>query len=782
VQKGFGSPVRSETEPNEFKGNRWEHEDVGQEGKRRNPGQNLSRRIRATSKEEKFVSVFKSLIGRRQFVAAGLASTCALTCKKLAALAAVEGATASSSPIHAAMEAQNVSSAAVMAAGNTCPHLLSPLRIRNVVLKNRILHTVSPTYFMQGPENFPAEMYRNHYSNMAKNAAIVSMSTHYGKYPRTYTKGQHGPSANFCDDSWEDIPPVENYVERLMEDIHCEGALIMNAGSTGGNGGVGTPGAPGAGGGAPGGGASPAGAGGPGGAAPGAAGGGAPGGPGGAGPGGAGGPGGPGGPPQVSAEELVAEAKAAEAAGYDVFRIDTNDVKAIQAVRNATNLILLAGLSGVGVGMNPSANSPGISNNNQPSASDIEKAVESARKLEGLVDILWIRAEEHPNAWTQDRGRPRSLAYAEAIKKAGLKVITCPSAGFHYPLQNEEFIATGKTDMVGMTTPFFADPELVRKLRAGMADDVIPCIACQNCHGISMTMGPWYSTCTVNPKWGLPPYKLASITPPRKTKKVAVIGGGPAGLKAALVAAERGHKVTIYEKSNALGGELKISDYTQWRWTFKDLKDYYVYQVNKAGVEVKLSTKATPEMIKADKYDTVLVTTGAEPVFSALEGEGKANIFNLMDAYTNNKALGKNVVIVGAGKFAVEAGCGLAKDGHKVTMLASSKELIEPENSGPHNMQNVQAISQFHPNFSSVLEVKVKSITDGKVTYTDAKGAEKSIQADSIVVWSGLKPRMDEAEKFFGSADEVLLAGDCTGKNGSLQKSIRSAFFVASQI
>ena len=144
----------------------------------------------------------------------------------------------------------------------------------------------------------------------------------------------------------------------------------------------------------------------------------------------------------------------------------------------------------------------------QPTAAEVEEAVEQARKLEGIVDILWIRVDEHPSAWTQDKGRPKSLAYAEAIKKAGIKIITCPSAGFHDPVENDGFIASGKTDMVGMTMPFFADPELVRKVKEGRADDVIPCIACQNCHGISMNKPPWYSTCTVNPIWGLPPYQL----------------------------------------------------------------------------------------------------------------------------------------------------------------------------------------------------------------------------------------------------------------------------------
>jgi len=97
-------------------------------------------------------------------------------------------------------------------------------------------------------------------------------------------------------------------------------------------------------------------------------------------------------------------------------------------------------------------------------------------------------------------------------------------------------------------------------------------------------------------------------------------------------------------------------------------------------------------------------------------------------------------------------------------------------------MRNQESIYSNHPNFSYTLQATVKSIAGGKVVYTDSKGNEKSVQADSIVIWSGLKPRMDEAEKFIGSANDVLLVGDCTGRNGSIQKVMRSTFFVASQV
>jgi thioredoxin reductase len=121
-------------------------------------------------------------------------------------------------------------------------------------------------------------------------------------------------------------------------------------------------------------------------------------------------------------------------------------------------------------------------------------------------------------------------------------------------------------------------------------------------------------------------------------------------------------------------------------------------------------------------------------------------------------------------------------EGHKVTNIASGERLFEVDFQGPHNMANQEGIYRNHPNFSYALNAEVKSVTGGKVTYKDSTGAEKSVQADSVVIWSGLKPRMDEAEKFYNCADEVYLAGDCTGKNGHLQKAIRSAFFAASQV
>jgi thioredoxin reductase len=610
---------------------------------------------------------------------------------------------------------------------------------------------------------------------MAKNAAIVSVSTSYAssnqKAPAKMDFANDNAFNHYSDRTWEDTALVYNYVNEMIDDIHYQGSLILFAGNTGNPGGrtsdevgrlVRSAG---------------------GGTAPGGAGGGAPGGAAGQGPGGPSGgaapggmPGGMPGTPAMTDDEILADAKGYENKGYDVYQLRSTSLEVAKKVRDATNLILLARYNG-GANVDLFTAKPVPS---QPTDAELEKAVEQARKLEGVVDILWIRVDEHPNAWSQDKGRPKALAYAEAIKKAGIKIITCPSGGFHNPLENDEFIASGKTDMVGMTAPFFADPELVRKLKEGRADDVVPCLGCQICHGISMINPPWYATCTVNPTWGLPPYQLKGFTKPAISKKVAVIGGGPAGMKAALIAAERGHKVTMYEKDATLGGLLKISDESKWRWNYKDLKEFFIHQVNKAGINVKLNTAATPETIKAAKYDAVMVATGSDLAESEWKTDG-VKVFSILDAYFKKDKLGKNVVIIGAGKFGMELAAGMLKDGHKVTVIASAQGLLAPETLS-HDMEKPEAIYRSSSDFSSVLGAKVKDISEGKVTYTDSKGEEKSVQADSIVIWPGLRPRMDEAQKFIGSADDVLFLGGCTGTNGTVQKTIRSAFFVASQV
>jgi thioredoxin reductase len=496
-------------------------------------------------------------------------------------------------------------------------------------------------------------------------------------------------------------------------------------------------------------------------------------------------------------EESIAQAKAIEAQGYDLVWVGARNlwsreelrpvIEHMKAVRNATDLIVVAWILPFTPGLSRGSQQvdPWLRSGPYAKGPELEEVVAMAKMLEGAADILQMKDcghyTNHPNSFTMEKGKPWMLRFSQAVKESGAGIVVCPTGGFHDPALNDEWIASGKADMVGMADPFIADPEFVRKAHERRAEDIVPCIMCHDCHRISRTIGPWITICSVNPKFGLSAY-AGLVRPPSRSKKVAVIGGGPGGMKAALVAAERGHRVTLYEKSDSLGGLLRHTDYTQYKWAQKDFKDYLISQVYKAGINVHLKTAAAAEMIKAKGYDTVLVAAGAEPAVSRIPGADGGNVFNIIDVYSNLKSLGKNVVLIGAGVFGTETGICLAKEGYKVTALTSEKYMIGPEWIGPHNKENQIDIYENHPNFSYFLEATVKGISGGKVTFTDSKGIEKSVQADSVVIYAGLKPRMDEALKFSDSADQVLLIGDCTGKAGTIQKTIRSAYFMASQV
>jgi len=374
---------------------------------------------------------------------------------------------------------------------------------------------------------------------------------------------------------------------------------------------------------------------------------------------------------------------------------------------------------------------------------------------------------------------PPSLKYSQAIKESGAKITVAPNGGFLNLDKNEQYIKEGKADIIALGRSFIAEWEYGKKLSEGRGEDVVPCLQCNRCHGPGGGDGPWISVCSVNPKLGIHD-AVQLLEGPTVKKKVAVIGGGPAGMKAAVTAAERGHDVTLYEKSGYLGGLLRHADYAAFKWTLKAFREYLVRQVEKSGVQVVMNTEATPETIRSKGYDAILVALGAEPNVPRITGADGKNVFDVDSVFGREKEVGKNVVIVGAGAYSVEVGIHLAQLGRKVTLLAAGLDLVEP--SGPHQLATLQMNFQGMDGCSAITQAVPKSISKGQVTYTDAGGSEKSIKADSVVIYAGLKARQAEAMKFAGLAGQVWLVGECRGNTGGVQKGQRSAFFAASQI
>jgi len=371
------------------------------------------------------------------------------------------------------------------------------------------------------------------------------------------------------------------------------------------------------------------------------------------------------------------------------------------------------------------------------------------------------------------KGSPITLRYAEAIKKSGAKIAVAPVGGYQDLDLNESILEGGKADIIAMARAFISDPGYGRKAYEGRGEDVVPCILCNRCHGVSSA--PLLDVCSVNPEIGIAHKAYRMVTVPVVSRKVAVIGGGPAGMKAALTAAERGHEVTLYEKSGVLGGQLRHADYASFQWPLKDYKDYLIRQVKNAGVQVYLDTAATPKMISAKKYDAVLVAIGAEPMGTRLSGGTK--VYNVTEVYGNEKALGKRVVVVGSGKIGGQTGMYLAENGHDVTVLTNSEEVLPAE--GAHQVIDTYLEMK---NFNFKTRVTVTGISGGNVTYTDAKGRKNSVPADSVVVYAGFKPRLDEAMDFADTADRFFMIGDCREVGGYVRACTRTAFAAASQL
>jgi NADPH-dependent 2,4-dienoyl-CoA reductase/sulfur reductase-like enzyme len=675
------------------------------------------------------MNTIKSLLGRRQFlIAAGVTSTSALASKKLS------GVIDPFFQTNAAMASER-SGAVMNEVSDRYSHIMSPLKIGNVVLKNRLLCPPSTPYFLQGPENFPSEELRSFYINLAKNGAgMISVRILQSQGSR---KDQKGMGAHMLSYDLEDAG-VQNYLDQMIEGIHIHGSKAC----TGISAGMGRPGSSDA-------------------------------------------------QSQDSAEQvqkmaatLVTQAKFYQNHGLDGVEISVRGKQAVtielcNAVKKAVPDMLI--ITEIFV------KEPSITQHTQDmyysSGLDLDDAIKYAKQLDGIADIAMVRIADssaaHPTTWNIEKGKPYTIRYAEAIKKSGAKIITAPGGGYQDPDLIEGYIAGGKTDMITMARAFYCDPEYGQKISAGRGEDVVPCILCNRCHYESGTDGPWYSVCTVNPRLGITP-AVRAIAAPRVSKKVAIIGGGPAGMKAAITAAERGHKVTLFEKNSTLGGLLRHSDYSPYKWAIKDYKDYLVSQMNKAGVEVVLNKAATPDMIKAKGYDTIMVAVGSEPAIPRIPGADSADVYNIVEAYSKEKSIGRNVVVIGGGEFGVDAGMYLAKAGHNVTMLTGEKELF-PYSRGHYTITVIEAYKDLK-NFSIITEGTAKRISAGKVTYVDGKGQEQSILADGFVVYAGLKPKKDDALKFYGSARQFFTIGDCSEIGGNIQKCVRSAFFAASQV
>ena len=282
-----------------------------------------------------------------------------------------------------------------------------------------------------------------------------------------------------------------------------------------------------------------------------------------------------------------------------------------------------------------------------PNGSTWEEVVQLAKAIEQAgatilnTGIGWHEARIPTIATSVPR---RAFAWVTKKLMGEVQIPVITSNRINMPDVAEGVLADGCADMVSMARPFLADAHFVAKAKAGKAAEIAPCIACnQAC--LDHTFSGKLSSCLVNPR-ACNETEL-TIEPAVRHKAIAVVGAGPAGLSAALTAAERGHAVTIFDKADEIGGQLNMAKQVPGKEEFWGLVDYYRTMVAKAGITLRLGTIATPDDL-AD-FDDIIIATGVAPRDPEIPGQDGPTVLSYIDVLRGKAKVGKSVAIVGAG-------------------------------------------------------------------------------------------------------------------------------------
>ena len=410
-----------------------------------------------------------------------------------------------------------------------------------------------------------------------------------------------------------------------------------------------------------------------------------------------------------------------------------------------------------------------------------------ARTIEdsGFADYISVSAgQHHPDgvaAMVAPMAMPMGfLEYLGAgIRSAVEKIPIFIVGRIKDPVLAEAILERGSADYCIMTRALMADPELPNKVQEGRLDDIRPCIACmQGC--TDRTWAQLDLTCLVNPAAGRE-REWARLKPAAMKKRVLVVGGGPAGMEAARVAALRGHDVTLWEKASVLGGTSLLAAMPPRREEFGDLPRWLIGQLPKAGVKVELNRAADPASVRAFAPDVLVAATGARPeIPEHIPGWDLPHVTTVQDVLSGKAEVGERVLVIGHHTPAVECAEWLADRGRQVTLISAADTQVweDPEADLANEKNGFTArhvlMGFVRPKIEFLPFTMVKAIEPGSVLLSKTgeqhpctthvrigELEDHRLQVDTVVIHLRARPERSWMDGLAGEVPEIYKIGDC---------------------